>query len=116
MVKPRYVPERGHLIWVDFIPQAGHEQTGRRPAVVLSPMNYNRIGLSVCCPVTSRSKGYPFEVALTGGLPISGVVLCDQVKNVDWRARNTEFAGKVSSSLLDSIVERILTLIDPTRV
>ena len=116
MVNPRYVPERGHIIWVDFIPQAGHEQTGRRPAVVLSPMKYNRIGLSICCPVTSRSKGYPFEVALPGGLPISGVVLSDQVKNVDWQARNTEFASKVSSSLLDAIVERIVTLIDRTRV
>ena len=116
MVKPRYVPERGHIIWVDFIPQAGHEQTGRRPAVVLSPMSYNSIGLSICCPVTSRSKGYPFEVALPGGLPISGVVLCDQVKNVDREARNTEFAGKVSSFLLDAIVERILTLIDRRRV
>ena len=106
----RYVPDRGHIIWIDFIPQSGHEQAGRRPAVVLSPLSYNRIGLSLCCPVTNRSKGYPFEVILPRGLPIGGVVLADQVKNVDWQARNAEFIGKVTSSLVHAIVDRILTL------
>lgn len=116
MVKTRYIPDRGHVVWLDFIPQAGHEQMGRRPAIVLSPRKYNKIGLSICCPVTSRTKGYPFEVALPAGLSVTGVVLCDQVKNVDWQARNAEYAAKVSSRLLHAIVERILTLIDPKRM
>lgn len=114
-MKSRYIPDRGHLVWLDFVPQAGHEQSGRRPAVVLSPITYNRVGLSICCPVTSRSKGYPFEVPLPSSLRIGGVVLADQIKNVDWKARNIEFAGRISSSLLNSILERVFALIDPNR-
>jgi mRNA interferase MazF len=83
-----FVPDRGHLIWLTFNPQAGHEQAGRRPALVLSPASYNgKVGLLIACPVTSQSKGYPFEVALPAGLPVSGVILADQLRSLDWRVR-----------------------------
>jgi mRNA interferase MazF len=83
-----YVPDRGDVVWLEFDPQAGHEQAGHRPALVLSPSAYNRrSGLMLCCPITSRVKGYPFEVALAGKRGLSGVVLADQVKSLDWRAR-----------------------------
>jgi mRNA interferase MazF len=83
-----YVPERGDVVWLQFDPQAGHEQAGHRPALVLSPSAYNRrSGLMLCCPITSRVKGYPFEVALAGKRDLAGVVLADQVKSLDWRAR-----------------------------
>jgi len=83
-----YVPDRGDVVWLEFDPQAGHEQAGHRPALVLSPALYNRrSGLMLCCPITSRVKGYPFEVALVGKRGLSGVVLADQVKSLDWRAR-----------------------------
>ena len=79
-------PDRGHVVWLTFNPQAGHEQAGRRPALVLSPKSYNaKVGLMLCCPITSRAKGYPFEVALPADLGIAGVVLADQVKSLDWR-------------------------------
>ncbi len=87
----RYAPDRGDAIWLDLNPQAGREQAGRRPVLVLSPASYNaKIGLLVCCPITSRVKGYPFEVAIPGGLPISGVVLSDHIKSLDWNARNAD--------------------------
>jgi mRNA interferase MazF len=90
---PTYVPERGHIVWIDLNPQAGHEQAGRRPALVLSPATYNgRVGLALLCPITNRPKGYPFEVSLPTGLPITGVILADQIKSLDWRVRRTEFA------------------------
>jgi mRNA interferase MazF len=86
-----YVPDRGDVVWISLAPQAGHEQAGRRPAVVLSPQIYNRrTGLAVFCPITSQVKGYPFEVLIPPGLPVSGAVLSDQVKNLDWRARRVE--------------------------
>ncbi len=92
MVKTReYVPRRGDVIWITLNPQAGHEQAGRRPAVVLSPLAYNeKVGLAVLCPITSQEKGYPFEVKIPQGLAVSGVVLADQVKSLDWRAREAE--------------------------
>jgi mRNA interferase MazF len=91
-------PDRGDLVWLNFTPQAGHEQAGHRPAVVLSPRAYNsRSGLAVVVPVTTRPKGRPFEVALPSGLPIRGVVLADQVRSVDWSARGVEHAGRLPS-------------------
>jgi len=84
----RYVPERGDVVWLTFNPQAGHEQAGRRPAVVLSPSLYNRkAGLALFAPVTNQVKGYPFEVIIPSGLPVTGAVLADQLKSLDWRAR-----------------------------
>ena len=86
--KAAYIPERGDAVWITLDPQAGHEQAGRRPALVLSPSAYNgRVGLALCCPITSQVKGYPFEVPLPVGSPVSGVVGADQVKSLDWRAQ-----------------------------
>jgi mRNA interferase MazF len=108
-----FVPRRGDVVWLSFDPQAGHEQAGRRPAFVVSPADYNeRTGLFLACPVTSKVKGYPFEVALPDGLPVSGVILCDQIKSLDWRARLAQFAAAAPSSTASDVLSRILTLIE----
>ena len=102
---PAYVPERGDIVWLDFSPQAGHEQSGRRSALVLSPSSYNaRAGLAVCCPVTNQSKGYPFEVAVVSvaGYQVTGQILADQVRSLDWKGRNAKkFAAVTTQCLLD---------------
>jgi mRNA interferase MazF len=99
-------------VWITFVPQAGHEQAGRCPAVVLSPRRYNtKAGLSLCCPVTTRAKGYPFEVPLPEGLGVEGVVLADAVKSLDWRARNIERAGRVPEATLAEIVGKLTVLL-----
>jgi mRNA interferase MazF len=105
-------PDRGDFVWLDFQPQAGHEQAGRRPALVLSHHAYNaKIGLAVCCPVTSPAKGYPFEVPVrTAGL--SGVVLADQVKNLDWRVRRAEFIAAASGEVLSEVIAKVRAIID----
>ncbi|MBN1925291.1 MAG: endoribonuclease MazF [Prolixibacteraceae bacterium] len=105
MVIPKqYIPQRGDIIWLNFEPQTGKEQKGRRPAVVLSNSSYNLIvGLVICCPITSKIKGYPFEVILPANLPVSGVVLADQVKSLDWKKREAEFIGELDDSLLEKI-------------
>jgi mRNA interferase MazF len=106
------VPRRGDLVWINFTPQAGREQAGRRPALVLSPESYNRkTGLAVACPVTNQAKGYPFEVILPVGLPISGVVLADHVRCIDWRARLAERAGKVDEATLAEVSGKVGALI-----
>jgi mRNA interferase MazF len=108
-----YVPEAGDLIWLDFTPQAGREEAGRRPALVLSPRTYNaKTSLAVVCPVTSRTKGYPFEVALPVAGKIKGVMLSDHLKNLDWRQRNALRAGKVSPLILAAVRERIAMLLE----
>ncbi len=110
MPKPRYVPERGDVVWLNFTPQAGHEQAGHRPALVLSPERYNaRTGLMLCCPITSQIKGYPFEVALNAD--IAGVVLADQIKSVDWVARKAARKGLVSSQVMSEVLAKGLTLL-----
>lgn len=107
-----YVPSRGDLIWLTFTPQAGHEQAGRRPAAVVSPKAYNqRVGLALVCPVTSQKKGYPFEVGLPTGLPLSGVVLADQVKSLDWHARKAELAGRLPATTLREVLQKLGTLL-----
>ena len=107
-----YVPRRGDLVWLSFDPQAGHEQAGRRPAFVLSPESYNRkTSLLLACPVTSKVKGYPFEVALTGDLPVRGVILADQIKSLDWRARRAEFAARAPASVIEDVLSLVLALI-----
>ena len=107
-----YVPKRGDLVWLTFDPQAGHEQAGRRPAFVLSPEAYNRkTSLFLACPVTSRVKGYPFEVPIPNGLKATGVILSDQVKNLDWKARNAQFCCKVHESTLSEVLNRLGTLL-----
>ena len=107
-----YVPERGDAVWLRFSPQAGHEQAGHRPAVVLSPASYNsRVGLAILCPITNQVKGYPFEVAIPEGLDVLGVVLSDQVKNLDWRVRQAAFICKLPAEIIQEVVEKLATLI-----
>ena len=108
-----YVPERGDVVWITFNPQAGHEQAGRRPAVVLSPKAYNgKVGLALLCPITSQVKGYPFEVAIPDGFPVNGVILSDQVKNLDWRARNAEKACFLPKDVITKVLQRVKALIE----
>jgi mRNA interferase MazF len=107
-----YVPKRGDLVWLTFDPQAGHEQAGRRPAFVLSPEGYNRkTSLFLACPVTSQVKGYPFEVALPAGLSVSGVILADQIKSLDWKERKAQFAARTPGDVIEEVVALILPLI-----
>ncbi|MGL4463321.1 MAG: endoribonuclease MazF [Planctomycetia bacterium] len=106
-------PERGHLVWISLDPQAGHEQAGRRPALVLSPASYNGlVGMALFCPITGHAKGYPFEVPLPAGLPVSGVVLADHVKCLDWRARRAEYAGFAPDEVVAEVVRRLGLLLD----
>jgi mRNA interferase MazF len=107
-----YVPERGDIVWLNFNPQAGHEQSGRRPALVISPVAYNqKVGLAIFCPVTNQEKGYPFEVKLPKNLKAKGVILSDQMKSLDWRKRDVEFICRVSEEVLEEVFEKIETLI-----
>ncbi|WP_428376410.1 endoribonuclease MazF [Lichenicoccus sp.] len=107
---PDYVPDAGDIVWLEFDPQAGHEQAGHRPAVVLSPAAYNgRAGMILCCPTTTRIKGYPFEVTLAGRPP--SVVLADQVKSQDWRARKAIRKGRVSAAELAEVRAKLRALI-----
>lgn len=109
-----YVPERGQVIWLNFDPQTGHEQAGRRPALVLSPAVYNRpTELALLCPITGQTKGYPYEVPLPAGLAVSGVILADQVKNMDWKQRQAAYLCDVPVEILSDVLEKLLTLIDP---
>jgi mRNA interferase MazF len=104
----RFVPEAGDVVWLEFDPQAGHEQAGHRPALVLSPASYNgKTGMMLCCPMTTRFKGYPFEVALEG----DSIVLADQVKNVDWRARKARRKGAASMNELAEVRAKLRVLI-----
>jgi len=108
VTKPVYIPQRGDAVWINFTPQTGHEQAGRRPAVVLSPGSYNGItGLAILCPITSQVKGYPFEVAIPSGLRLTGVILADQVKSVDWRARDAMFLSALPAHVIDAVLDRI---------
>jgi mRNA interferase MazF len=107
-----YIPGSSDLIWITFTPQAGHEQAGRRPALVLSPAAYNgKVGLAILCPVTSHIKGYPYEVLIPDGLKISGAILSDQVKSLDWKARQAEFICRLPSTAFNEVVQKLSTLI-----
>jgi len=107
-----YVPDRGDAVWLNFNPQIGHEQAGRRPALVLSPAAYNRkVGLAVFCPITTQVKGYPFEVVIPAGLKISGAVLSDQVKSLDWKVRDSKFIVRVPKAVIDEVLKKLRTLI-----
>ena len=106
-----YVPDEGDIAWLNFTPQSGHEQAGRRPAVVLSPKAYNqRSGLLVCAPITNQIKGYPFEVVLSGS-GATGAALADQVKNLDWKSRQAERKGATTPVELAEIKAKIKTLL-----
>jgi len=106
-----YIPKQGDIVWIDFTPQIGREQAGRRPALVISPIKYNRrVGLALVCPITTKVKGYPFEVILAEGLVVSGVVLADQVKSFDWQARKAEFACKAPLEVTVEVITLLRTL------
>lgn len=108
-----YCPKRGDVVWLSFSPHAGHEQAGHRPALTLSSESYNRkAGLALFCPITTKAKGYPFEVALPTGIDTSGVVLSDQVRSLDWHARKARFSGKVSNALLQEVTSRLDALLN----
>jgi len=110
--KTAYVPKRGDVVWMTMNPQAGHEQAGRRPAVILSPAAYNaKVGLVLAAPVTSRVKGYPFETLVPSGLPVSGAILSDQVKSLDWRAREAALSCELPSSVVSEVLQKLRTLL-----
>jgi mRNA interferase MazF len=113
MVEPSsYIPGRGDAVWITLNPQAGHEQSGRRPALVISPRNYNqKVGLAIFCPITSQIKGYPFEVVVPSGLPIEGAVLSDQVKNLDWKVRNAELICSLPDRTVSEVMGKLSTLL-----
>jgi len=123
VVARRYIPDRGDLVWLQFDVRGGgakaggsaeHEQSGRRPALVISPKTYNqRVGLGLFCPVTSRIKGYPFEVVLPESLPIAGAILSDQIKSLDWRVRAAERIGRAPDGVVDECLSKIETLVGP---
>jgi mRNA interferase MazF len=107
-----YAPERGDVVWLSFSPLAGHEQAGRRPALVLSPKEYNnKVGLSIMCPITSQVKGYPFEVIIPEDCKVEGVVLSDQVKSLDWRERDAEFICHLSDEVIAEVLGKLLVLL-----
>lgn len=107
-----YVPDRRDIVWITFNPQAGHEQAGRRPALVISPKAYNaKVGLALLCPITNQVKGYPFEVQIPAGLKVSGVVLSDQVRSLDWRVRQAVFSCKLPIKPFNEVIAKLQTLI-----
>jgi len=107
-----YIPNRGDVAWMDFGPPLGHEQAGKRPAIILSHYNYNRlIGLLVCCPITSRLKEYPFEVEIPSGLNVHGAVLSDHIKSLDWRHRNLSFICQAPESLVLEVLAKVQSVI-----
>lgn len=112
MVSREYVPDRGEIVWLDFTPQAGREQAGRRPALVLTTRSYNqRTHLAIMCPITSHEKGYPFEVVLPMDAHIRGVILVDHLKSLDWKQRKAERAGRVSYHVLQEVLDRMAGLL-----
>lgn len=107
-----YAPERGDVAWITLNPRSGHQQAGRRPAVVLSPGAYNgKVGLAILCPITSQVKGYPFEVVIPTGLPVSGAILSDQVKSLDWRARKAELICRLPENTIAETLQKLGTLL-----
>jgi mRNA interferase MazF len=107
-----YCPEAGDLVWIDLNPTLGHEQSGHRPAIVLTPRQYNvRSGLCIICPITSRARGYPFEVPIPDGHGISGTILVDQIRSVSWEERYVKISGAAAVNLLDEVRERLAALL-----
>jgi mRNA interferase MazF len=107
-----YVPERGDAVWLDFNPQTGHEQAGKRPALVLSPQAYNqKVGLAIFCPITNQSKGYPFEVIIPTGYKVTGTILSDQVKNLDWRRRKANRICTLDAIIVENVLKKLSVLL-----
>ncbi len=112
MVSNAYIPEEGDIVWLDFTPQSGHEQAGRRPGLVVSPKKYNKIGLALICPITNKKKGYPFEISLSSSDGFtSGVILADQIRSLDWRARNATYKEATSAAVVDGVKDLLMLLI-----
>ena len=110
MVTKSYIPSRGDLIWVNFSPAYGHEQRGKRPAIVISPLSYNeKSGIALICPITSKAKNYPFEIFVNEG-KIKGVILADQIKSVDWKERHAKFVAQASTQTI-RMTQKYLALI-----
>jgi len=110
--RKKYVPQRGDIVWITLNPQAGHEQAGRRPAVVLSPAAYNaKVGLAIICPVTNQVKGYPFEILIPEGLTVSGAILADQVKSLDWQSRKAELICTLPTEIVNEIIQKVCVLL-----
>ena len=108
-----YIPERGDVVWIDMNPQAGHEQKGRRPAIVLSPSSYNaKTGLAIICPITNQIKEYPFEIRIPSGFKVSGVILSDQIKSLDWKKRDTKFYDKLPEYVILEILKKLKALLN----
>ena len=109
----RYAPERGEIVWLQLTPERGHEQSGHHPALVISPVAYNRkVGLALFCSITNRIKGYPFEVRLPDGLQVSGAVLSDQIKSLDWRARKAKLICTAPEDVTEEVLAKLKTLVD----
>jgi mRNA interferase MazF len=107
-----YIPDQGDVVWINMTPKAGHEQEGRRPALLLSPSAYNgKVGLAILCPITHRVKGYPFEVLIPPGLDVTGAILSDQVKNLDWRARKVEYICTLPRAIMTEVLQKLNTLL-----
>ena len=112
VVSRSYIPECGDVVWITLNLQAGHEQAGRRPGLVISPRAYNgKTGLAILCPITQQIKGYPFEVLLPEGLPVAGAILSDQVKSLDWRARKAELIYTLPEEVTSEAREKLVTLL-----
>lgn len=112
MVNKEYTPKRGDVIWITLNPQAGHEQAGRRPALVLSPESYNeKVGLVIICPLTNQLKGYPFEVQIPRGYPVTGAVLSDQIKSLDWHTREAEHICTLPPHTVAEVIQKIKILL-----
>lgn len=110
-----YVPDRGDVVCLDFVPQSGHEQSGRRPALVLSPRAYNeKVGLGIFCPITTKVKGYPFESRIPAGTGVEGAVLSDQIKSLDWRARKASLLCRMPQEVVEDCLEMLRALIFET--
>ncbi len=108
----KYVPDRGDAVWITLNPQAGHEQAGGRPALVISPAAYNgKVGLALLCPITNQVKGYPFEVLVPARMKVSGAILSDQVKSLDWRARRAELIIRVPEPIVSEVLQKIGVLL-----
>ncbi|MCL2180340.1 MAG: endoribonuclease MazF [Treponema sp.] len=111
MVKKKYIPERGDIVWLNFDPQSGHEQKGKGPAMVISPKEYNdKTGLGLFCPITSAVKNYPFEVKINNK-KINGVVLADQIKSLDWETRKIEYITRETPGIIDAVIDKIRVLL-----
>ena len=111
-MKATFVPDAGDFVWLTFDPQAGREQAGRRPALVLSPKIYNaKTGLALACPITNQAKGYPFEVPVTAGHGAKGVILADDLRSIDWKARRAEFIGRCPNEVTEDVRARIAPLL-----